>query len=448
MSEGRLYDDDRPEAFPVYRVAVTVELESGRERAVAGLKTTGLDVHFGDGRNQLYDLEGRLLRVATPDVQWRRGLSHRTIQLRKRTRSQGGGFERRMLSGLEADQIVSDASCRMSRVEQSFRAGRWSAESGEREPELLTELGAAMLRAARFDAAAACDDLARFRAIYGDVPILPPDQYTSLVLLATEGCRYNRCTFCGFYRGAQYRERTLDEFRAHMKEAMDYHRGGLAMRRSVFLGQANALMGPRTWREAILRAVNESFELPPGDQGLPSASWWKGSPRRFNGITAFLDAFVGVRIDAHEFAAMRQLNLRQVFIGMESGDPELLKWLRKPADPRQVLDTVVAAKAGGVHVGVIVLIGAGGERFFDCHVEHTVALIREMQLQPGDFIYLSPLIDVSGAEYATLAAAEHVEPLSPARLAEQERLIRAGLGVSPARNGPYVAHYEVANFVY
>jgi hypothetical protein len=71
-----------------------------------------------------------------------------------------------------------------------------------------------------------------------------------------------------------------------------------------------------------------------------------------------------------------------------------------------------------------------------------------MQLQPGDFIYLSPLIDVSGAEYATLAAAEHVEPLSRDRLAEQERLIRAGLGVSPARHGPYVAHYEVANFVY
>jgi hypothetical protein len=71
-----------------------------------------------------------------------------------------------------------------------------------------------------------------------------------------------------------------------------------------------------------------------------------------------------------------------------------------------------------------------------------------MDLEPGDYVYLSPLVAAHGAEYAQIAAADHVVPLSPARLIAQEQLIRQGLHVAAERRGPYVAHYEVENFVY
>ena len=99
--------------------------------------------------------------------------------------------------------------------------------------------------AAAFDAHAASADVARFQAVYHDIPILPPDQYSSLVLVATEGCRYNRCTFCGFYRDTQFRAKSVEEFQAHMQAALAYHGRGLTLRRGIFLGQADALCGPR-----------------------------------------------------------------------------------------------------------------------------------------------------------------------------------------------------------
>jgi len=145
---------------------------------------------------------------------------------------------------------------------------------------------------------------------------------------------------------------------------------------------------------------------------------------------------------------MRQLNLRQIFIGMESGADALLRWLRKPATAEHMVDTVRAAKAGGVRVGVIVLIGAGGEQFFDQHVRETVNVIRAMALQRGDYVYLSPLVAAHGAEYAQLAQADSIHPLTPVRLVEQEQLIRQGIRVTPTRGGPYVARYEVESFVY
>jgi radical SAM superfamily enzyme YgiQ (UPF0313 family) len=269
-----------------------------------------------------------------------------------------------------------------------------------------------------------------------------------LVLLASDGCRYNRCTFCNFYRDVQYRTRPLDEFCRHVEQAISYHGDSLAARRHIFLGQANALMGPPQWRGQILEYVNQRFELPAPDESHLQPAWWKGSPTRFTGITSFLDAFIGARIEADEFAAMRQMNLRQIFIGMESGSDELLQWLRKPADTAQMLETVQAAKAGGVAAGVIVLVGAGGERYFDVHVRETVRAIRRMQLTAGDYVYLSPLVPAHGAEYDEVAAREGIVPLTPRRLAEQERLLRDGIGAIPTRHGPYVAHYEVEHFVY
>ena len=48
-----------------------------------GLTSTGLDLHFGDSTVLHYDLKGRLLRVGQPNVHWRRGLSGRTMRLRR-----------------------------------------------------------------------------------------------------------------------------------------------------------------------------------------------------------------------------------------------------------------------------------------------------------------------------------------------------------------------------
>jgi len=437
--------ESTPEAYPVYQAVQKVRIAGRAEPVIVGLKSTGLDTYLPDQLVLHHDLEGRLLRMAWPGRQWRRGLSGRMIEVRRREAGSGADLERRLLSADEADRAVDAAAAPMRALAVELPEDDVQASARAERHATITQCVAA---AARFDARAARDDVARFRAVYRDIPILPPDQYASLVLVASDGCRYNHCTFCDFYRDVPFRAKSPDEFRAHVQAAFTYHGGGLALRRGIFLGQANALLGPRAWREEILGIVNSICELPRPQDTAVAPTWWRGSLTRFTGMTSFLDAFVGANMTADEFAALRRLNLRQVFIGLETGADSLLKWLRKPASSGEMLQTVRAAKAGGVRVGVIVLVGAGGERFFDAHVRDTVQLIRAMQLQPGDYIYLSPLLIGCSAPYAERAAIDDVRPLTPARLAEQEQLLRRGLRSTTAPRGPYIARYEVEQFVY
>lgn len=435
-----------PEEFSSYLVAREVPVCGEHTSATVGLKNTGLDVYFADGEVLHYDLAGRLLRIARPNVQWRRGLSGRMIELRRRRRDQGGGLARRLLDAAEADRRISGAAGRMARL-------AWHAEQCSTAPADVPRVAGrswadALHAAVSFDARTAARDAAQFRTIYHDIPVLPPDQYSSLVVAATTGCRYNECTFCTLYRDTTYHMKPPDEFRHHVEAALAYHGAGLTLRRSVFLGQANALAGPRAWREEIMRIVQEFCEFPPADDTRFTPDWWRGSTRRFSGITSFLDVVTGVRITADEFAVLRGLQLRQISIGMESGAMRLLRWLRKPGHPRQLVDTVRAAKAGGVAVGVIVLVGAGGEPFFDEHVRATVEVLSAMSLAPTDYVYLSPLIAAEASEYAAVAAADGIAPLTPARMAEQTQLIRQGLRAATGERGPYVARYDVSHFVY
>ena len=84
-------------------------------------------------------------------------------------------------------------------------------------------------------------DRDRFLSVYKPVGILPPDQYLSLVVRVTEGCSWNACTFCGFYRDVPFRWKTEEELAAHTAALRAFFGESIALRSSVFLGDANAL---------------------------------------------------------------------------------------------------------------------------------------------------------------------------------------------------------------
>ncbi len=434
---------ERLDEKPAYLTVAGVPL--GRQgSALVGLKDTGLDISLPDGLALHYDREGRLTRAATPNIQWRRGLSHRTVWLRKRSGLEGGGLETRLLTPDLSDRIADETSVRAQEVLAAWQVRSRPLIKYEGEPARAAELlDRRLSRAAAFDAQAARIDHERFAAVYGDIPILPPDQYRALVLLATGGCAYNRCTFCGFYRDSAFRRRTVDEFRTHASEAVAYHGQDAAVRRGIFLGQANALTGPRSWRKEILRVANEKWNLLASRDDLA-----KRRCVRETEISSFIDAFTGRGMDADEFRELRSLNLRRLYLGVETGDPQLLEWLRKPATIAAMIETVHAAKQGGVSIGIILLVGAGGEAHFESHVRETAGLLRAMRLGKGDYVYLSPMTEAAGAEYSALAAEAGIEPLSAARMAEQTSRLKAVFLDVPRNRRPYIAHYEVAQFVY
>ena len=283
----------------------------------------------------------------------------------------------------------------------------------------------------RWDWIALQADAGRFAEIYRPVSILPPDQYLALVVQATEGCSYNRCTFCDFYRDRPFRVKSADELRAHIAAVQAFFGPALGLRKSLFLADANALVVPmprlRAWLDVIAEARILSVDA---------------------GIFSFMDAFDVQRKTADAWAELAARGLRRVYIGMETGDDGLLRWLRKPGTAADVSDAVSLLKRAGIAVSVIIMTGVGGERYAEAHVCGTITALNAMPLGAGDIVYFSPFVAQPGSEYGSLAATEHVRPLSDTAIAAQEVAIRAALRPHDPLHPPQVSRYDIREFIY
>ena len=133
-----------------------------------------------------------------------------------------------------------------------------------------------------------------------------------------------------------------------------------------------------------------------------------------------MDAFDVQRKMPDEWAELAARGLRRVYIGMESGDDGLLRWLRKPGTVADVNDAVSLLKRAGIAVSVIIMTGIGGQRYAEAHVCGTITALNAMPLGAGDLVYFSPFVARPGSEYGSLAESEHVQPLSDAEIAAQE----------------------------
>ena len=365
------------------------------------------------------DHAGRLWSALFNGVTYRRALDGHMLA---KWRPPGQPRQRRRLHPPETQAIEERARRLLADLSHALRRG----EAHLHPP--LSPLGQrTWQRALTFDLQA---DAQRFARIYRPIGILPPDQYLALVLQAAEGCPFNTCTFCTFYRDRPYRVKAPEAFHAHAEAVRDFLGDGLTLRRGIFLGDANALVVPMPRLSALLRIARQVFPEP-----------------AFGRVYAFLDGFSGRRKTAQDYATLAELGLTRVYIGMESGHDPLLAFLQKPGRAADVLTTVQALKAGGVAVGIIVLLGAGGARFAEAHVRDTVALLNAMPLDQRDLLYFSDLIVSPGMPYAQQAAAPDLHPLDYAALRAQEQAIRQGLTFPPGK-GPRISRYDIREFVY
>lgn len=396
-----------------------------------------------------FDCTGKLLGAVREGHHYRRGLDNRMLVSRPEPPG-GVRWRRRVtLSPDEARTLIEDIYAFIRQLMEAVHQRRVTLLAPETLP--LTkweEITTALRRTAAWDFDRLAADAARFQEVYAPISILPPDQYRTLVLQATLGCHWNRCTFCHFYRDRPFVIRTPEEFQAHIRAVKEYFGETLALRNALFLGDANALVIPQERLLPLFALVNKEFVFrPEGLRGSALREWKALHPLHFRGIYSFLDAFTGLKKTVADYAALREQHLRRVYIGLETGADELLRWLCKPETAAQVQEVVQRLKAAGVNVGIIVMLGLGGRQFAPVHVHETVAVLNRLPLERGDLIYYSPFVELPDTDYASRARAEGIEPLLPAEMAAQRAAIEAGLRFS-GPNAPQRAVYDIREFVY
>lgn len=361
-----------------------------------------------------FDLEGRPVHWFVGGETYKRSLASEV-------------FGRRTVGGVRRRWRVEPAE-----AERLFERAASVARQAAARPENLVASGAVEVlsgrleRAARWTVESLAAERGRFLRVYQPVSILPPDQYQSVVLQASFGCSWNRCTFCSFYQDRPFRVRPPEEFLSHALGVRELLGEAAAGRTSVFLADGNALVLANSRLRHVFGVAAEVFP---------------GRP-----VNAFVDVFSGEKKGVERWRELRELGLERVAIGVETGNDELLAWLNKPGGAAEATEFVSTLKAAGVGVSVILMVGVGGERFADAHVADSLTLLARLPLGAGDLVYLSPFVLQPGSAYAGRAAEGRVLPLSEAAAARQYRELLAG---ARARAGTAkVALYHIDEFVY
>jgi len=370
-----------------------------------------------------FDPAGRFMTGFMGGVNYRRGLD--SSILCKQVNRHAPKLRRR-LSEPESRALIEDVQARVARIADQL------ADSAQADllPQLQTILG--------WDYARLSQERAAFRDIYKPISILPPDQYLSVVLQAAEGCSWNRCTFCTFYRDRKFRIKCPTDFRLHMQQIKGLLGQAIGLRKSIFLGDANALVIPQRRLVDLLQVVHEEFSIgarKPGDDYA------------LKGIYSFLDIFGAERKTLDDYRELAAYGLKRIYIGLETGDDDLFALLNKPGAPLACVEAVQTIKQAGIAVGVIILAGAGGDRFAAQHVAQSVARIRAMDLDSEDIVYVSPLV-VSGEDaYSQRLREQGGQPLTRDAVQQQVAALKAAL--RPTRtNCPKVSLYHIEEFIY
>ncbi len=419
-----------------------------KQRLIVNARREAITIMVNDDLTLSFDHEGRMVGAWMDERNYRRSLDNRIIEKQSGPQPGLSYRVRRELPEPDARELIA----RVYALAQQHRD--WLRDPATRVVKQSAPTDAAIVQDALDRVLAAGParlerDREIFHIIYKPITILPPDQYLALVLQATEGCSYNNCAFCNFYRDRKFRVKSLQEFKHHLRDVRAFFGGALSLRKTIFLADANALVIPREQLLPIFDAIHADVEIHPRGLDYDALKSWEAQrPIHFEGIYSFIDAFTTKRKTAREYAELAERGLRRVYIGMETGDEGLLRFLGKPNSPREVVQLVDHLKAGGVAVGVIVLVGAGGDKYAEQHVQHTVDIINELPLDANDLIYFSELVDYPDSFYSALAQAEHIRPLTIHEIEHQMAEMRAGFRFRDLDRAPKISFYDIREFIY
>ena len=186
----------------------------------------------------------------------------------------------------------------------------------------------------------------------------PPSEGRSLILQVTNGCSWNHCTFCDMYTQPQKKFRAMDEDKVE-QEILQAAQSGYQFEK-VFLADGDAMVLPVRRLRRILELIKEH---------LPSVKRVGAYclPRNIR------------KKKAEELKELKELGLGILYVGAESGDDEVLEFIKKGETFNSTLDALLKIKEAGIKSSVMILNGMGGVAYSQQHAENSALLMSKAQ---------------------------------------------------------------------
>jgi radical SAM superfamily enzyme YgiQ (UPF0313 family) len=221
----------------------------------------------------------------------------------------------------------------------------------------------------------------------------PPSEAESLILQVTVGCSYNRCTFCEAYQGKSFRIKSFEEVKEDIDEVSSYH----PRIQRVFLADGDALIIPQKELVRILEYLRSRL-------------------KSLERVGIYANAKDILRKELEELRRLKDLGLGIIYLGVESGDREVLKRIKKNATVDQLIRAGKKVKESGILLSVTVILGIGGVERSHAHAEETGKILSEMD---PDFAGALSLMVVPGTPIAAEIEEGRLELPTPFGLVQE-----------------------------
>ena len=189
-----------------------------------------------------------------------------------------------------------------------------------------------------------------------DYPLYrPPSESNSLIIQATLGCSHNKCSFCNMYKSKKFTIKSLED----IKNDINYFRQIYAHIKRIFLADGDALIIKAEELKEILAYIKKLF---------PECSrvTLYGSPKSI------------LRKTPQELSDLKDLGLSMIYMGVESGNDEVLNDINKGVNSEDLIKAAKRVKDANILLSVTVIAGIGGREKSKSHAAKTGEIISSM----------------------------------------------------------------------
>ncbi len=191
---------------------------------------------------------------------------------------------------------------------------------------------------------------------YNEPIFRPPSEAYSFILQVTLGCSWNKCAFCEMYTSKKFSIRPFKEVMKDI-EVMQAYNDKI---RKVFLADGNAMVLSTEKVLNILKKINDTFS-------------------KITRISAYAIAKDLKNKSIEELKTLCENGLQLLYVGIESGDNEVLKRVNKGETYESQKQVLLKAKEAGIKLSVMILNGLGGKKLSEQHAKNSALLCNEIK---------------------------------------------------------------------
>jgi len=190
---------------------------------------------------------------------------------------------------------------------------------------------------------------------YNEPVFRPPGEANSAILQVTIGCSWNKCAFCEMYTSKKFSTRPFEQIKSDIQKLARIYSGV----RKVFLADGDAFVLSANKLVPILEEINSQF----------------GKIQRISSYALPKD--INSKTD-EELIQLKNLGLKLLYIGIETGDDELLQLINKGETFQSTIDGILKAQNAGIETSIMIINGLGGKKHSHQHAIRSAEIINQI----------------------------------------------------------------------